>query len=67
MKLKMVHQKKKSEDLLLSKTKNSETLFEQFHKKAEKTLEFKFTKSRKTFPFNPPVEVKENWMIGLFS
>ena len=28
-------------------------------------MEFKFTKSRATFHFNPPVEVKEEWMIGL--
>ena len=28
-------------------------------------LEFKMIKPRKTFHFNPPVQVKEDWMIGL--
>ena len=51
--------------LLLSISKNCETLFHQTQKKAEKTLEIKLTKPRETFNFNPPVEVKEDWMIGL--
>ena len=61
----MIHPKNKSEDLLLSKTKNCEKLIEQTHRKSEKTLGFKLNKSRKTFHFNLPVEVKESWMIGL--
>ena len=28
-------------------------------------MEFKIIKPRETFHFNPPVEVKEKWMIGL--
>ena len=37
----------------------------QTHRKPEETLEFKKTKPRETFHFNPPVENKEDWMIGL--
>ena len=63
----MIQSKNETEDLLLSITKNCETLIEQTHKKAEEMLEFKLTKSRETFHFNPSFEVKENWMIGLIS
>ena len=67
MNLNMIQPKNETEDLLISITKNYETLIEQTHRKAEETLEFKLTKSRETFNFNPPVEVKEDWMIGLTS
>ena len=53
------------EDLLISITKNCETLIEQTHRKAEETLEFTLTKSRGTFHFNPPIQIKGDWMIGL--
>ena len=65
MNLNMIQPKNQSEDLLLSITKNCETIIEQTHRKPEETLEFKMTKPRKTFHFNPPLEVKEDWMIGL--
>ena len=65
MNLNMVRPKNKTEDLLLSITKNCETLIEQTHKKAEETLEFKMTKPRETFHFNPRIQVKEYWMLGL--
>ena len=67
MNLNNIRPKNQTEDLLLSITNNCETLIEQIHRKAEDTLEFNMTKPRETFPFNPPVEVKENWMIGLTS
>ena len=63
----MIRPKNETEDLLLSITKNCETLIEQIHKRPEETLEFKMTKRRETFHINPTVEVKENWMIGLTS
>ena len=44
MKLKMIRPKNQMEDLLLSITKNCETLIEQTHRKAEETLEFKTNK-----------------------
>ena len=56
----MVRPKNQTEELLLSITKKCETLFEQTHRKPEETLEFKMTKPRVTFHFNPPVEVRED-------
>ena len=65
MNLNMIRPKNETEDLSLSKTKNCETLIEQTHRKAEETLEFKMTKPRETFHFNPPIQVKGDCMIGL--
>ena len=65
MNLNMFRPKNETEDLLLSITKNCETLIEQTHRKAEETLEFKMDKSRETFHFKPSIQVKENWMLGL--
>ena len=64
MNLKMIRPKNKTEDLLKSIPKNCEKLIEQTHRKAEETLEFKMSKPRATFHFNPPVEVKEDCMVG---
>ena len=61
----MLRPKHENEDLLLSITKNCETLIEQTHRKAEETLEFKMVKPRETFHFNPPILIKDNWMLGL--
>ena len=65
MKLNMIRPKNQTEDLLLFITKNCETLIEQTHTKPQETLEFKMTKPRKTFHFNPPIQVKGDWMVGL--
>ena len=65
MNLNMIQPKKETEDLLLSITKNCETLIQQTHRKPEETLEFKMIKTRETFHFNPPTQVKEDWMLGL--
>ena len=65
MNLNMIRPKNETEDLLLSITKNCQTLIEQTHRKAEETLEFKMTKPRKTFHFKPPIQIKDNWMLGL--
>ena len=40
MNLNMIRLKNQTEDLLLSVTKNCETLIKQTHQKAEETLEF---------------------------
>ena len=61
----MITPKNEIKDLLLSITKNCETLIEQTHRKAEETLEFKMVKSRETFHFKPPIQINGNWMIGL--
>ena len=65
MNLNMITPKNKTEDFLLSITKNCETLIEQTHRKPEETLEFKMTKPREIFHFTPPMEIKEDWMLGL--
>ena len=63
----MIRPKNETEELLLSITKNCETLFQQTHRKPEQILEFKIIKPRETFHFNPPVQVKEHWMNGLIA
>ena len=60
----MIRPKNETQDLLLSITKNCETLIHQTHRKAEETLEFKLNKSRETFHFNHPIPIKGSWMIG---
>ena len=65
MNLNMIRPKTQTEDLLLSITKNCETLVEQTHTKPRETLEFKMIKPRETFHFKPPIQVKGDWMIGL--
>ena len=65
MNLNMIRPKNETENLLLSITKNCETLIDQTHRKAEETLEFKMNKSREIFLFKTPSQVKGDWMIGL--
>ena len=65
MNLKMIRHKNETEGLLLSFTKNSQTLFEQTHRKAEETLEFKKIKPRKIFLFKTPIPIERSWMIAL--
>ena len=67
MNLNMARPKNQTEDSLLSKTKNCETLTKQTHWKGAETLDIKFSKSRQTFNFNPSIDLKEGWMIGLTS
>ena len=61
----MIQPKNEAEDLLLSITKNCETLIEQTHRKAEETLQFKIIKPRETFHFKPPIQINGDWMLGL--
>ena len=49
---------------MFSITKNCEKIIEQTHRKAEETLEFKMTKPKETFLFNPPFQKKGDWMMG---
>ena len=65
MNLNMIRPENDTQGLLLSITKNCQTLIEQTHRKAEETLEFKMIKPRQTFHFNPPIQINGNWMIGL--
>ena len=63
----MIRPKNETENLLLSVTRICKTLNKQAHRKAEQTLEFKLSKSRETFHFNPPITTEGPWMIGLLS
>ena len=65
MNLNMIRPKNETENLLLSITKNCETLIEQTLRKPEETLEFKMNKSRESFHFRPPIQIQGDWMIGL--
>ena len=65
MNLNMITPKNETEDLLLSITKNCETLIKQTNRKPGETLEFKKTKPREIFHFTPPMEIKEDWMLRL--
>ena len=51
--------------MLLSITKNCETLIEQTRRIAEQTLEVKTTKTKETFHFKPSIPIEGSWMIGL--
>ena len=53
MNLNMIRPKNKTEDILLSITKNCETLIEQTHTKPQETLEFEMFKPREAFFFKP--------------
>ena len=61
----MVKPKNDTENLLLSITKNCETLIKQTHTKPQEVLDFKMFKSKETFHFRPPIQVKGDWMIVL--
>ena len=55
----------KTEDVLLSVTKNCETLIKQTDTKPRKMLEFKLTQSKETSSFEQPIPIEGCWMIGL--
>ena len=61
----MLRPKNETEDLLLSITKNCQTIIKQTHRKPEETLEFKMIKPKETFHFKPPIQVKGDWMLWL--
>ena len=51
MKLDIIRPKNRTEDLLLSKTKNCDKFFKQTHREPQKSFENKLTTSKKTFCF----------------
>ena len=61
----MVRPKNETQDLLLSITKNCETLIRQIHTRPEETLEFKMIKPRETFHFNPSIRLQNDWLLRL--
>ena len=61
----MIQPKNETQDILLSFPENCEMLVKEIHRKPQEVLQFKLNKPRQTFHFNPPVQIKEGWMIGL--
>ena len=61
-----IRPKNETESLVLSITKNRETIIKQTHREAEETLEFKLNKARETFLFKPfnKLGLDFNWMVG---
>ena len=56
--LNTIQLKNEIQNSLLSITKTCETLIKQTKTKPPETLEFKMTKPRETFNFNPPILIK---------
>ena len=54
----MIRPKNHTDLLLLSITKKCETFITQTQRKPEETSEFKTSKPRKTFHFNPPLSIE---------
>ena len=69
MNLDLFSPKIETEDLLLSTTKNCETLFEQTHREPQETLDFKFYQQREIFWYKPSIDFGPitKWMLGLTS
>ena len=65
MNLNLIRPKNETKNLLLSITKNCQTLNKQTHRKPEETLEFKMNRSKETFHFKPPISIDGEWMVGL--
>ena len=65
MNLNTISPKNETQGLLISNTKNCETLIDQTHKKPQETLEFKMIKPKETFHFKPPIQVKGDCMLEL--
>ena len=65
MNLNMIRPKSETEGLLLSITKNCETLIEQTHRRSEETLEFKMDKQRENVHFKPQIQIQGDWILGL--
>ena len=61
----MIQAKNENEDLLLSVTKNCETLIEQTRTKTQETLDFKTTRTKETFSFKRPISIEGSWMTEL--
>ena len=61
----MIRPMNQTEELLLSLTKNCETLIEQTQRKPQETIELKMIEPRETFHFKPPIPIIGDWMLGL--
>ena len=63
--LNLIRPKNETEDFSPSVTKNCQTLFEQTHRKDERTMECKLILSKQTFHSKLPIPIEGSWMIGL--
>ena len=57
----------KKESLLLSIAKSNQEIVENTHSKPQETLEFKMKKQKESFSFDVPLELPEQWMMGVTS
>ena len=55
----------KKEYLLLSIAKSNQETVENTHSKPQETLEFKMNKQKESFSFDIPLELPEQWMMGV--
>ena len=57
----------KKESLLLSIAKSNQEIVENTHSKAQETLEYKMNKQKESFSFDIPLDLPEQWMMGVTS
>ena len=57
----------KNESLLLSIAKSNQEIVDNTHSKPQETLEFKMNKQKESFSFDVPLELPEQWMMGVTS
>ena len=57
----------KKESLLLSLAKSNQEIVENTHSKPQETLEFKMNKQKESFSFDIPLDLPEQWMMGVTS
>ena len=57
----------KKESLLLSIAKSNQEIVENTHSKPQETLEFKMNIQKETFSFDIPLDLPEQWMMGVTS
>ena len=57
----------KKESLLLSIAKSNQEIVETTHSKPQETLEFKMNKQKESFSFDIPLDLPEQWMMGVTS
>ena len=60
MNLDLIQPEGRTEDLVLSITKNCKTLIEKIHRKEEGKLEYKSTKPRETLSFKRPTSIERS-------
>ena len=57
----------KKEYLLLNTAKSNQEIVENTHSKPQETLEFKMNKQKESFSFDIPLDLPEQWMMGVTS